>query len=305
MVIQVRSPTERAEEGEEWEIDVDQFGEGPDTWNTSERTGWKWYLVETLPDRDIYALTKYSWRNNRQEKLVDIGTINVSANLDRDSLNESLESNGIETLAQKQYNTLLDAYESCIWETIQNCTLDKGFEVCDDTVYITVSDYKEYLQKKIEDIIDRKESVLEDVDVGDSSTYPSYYSEDEIEKYASYEDLFDEQLDNLNLVSESVERPHEDGVEYAQYCQFVGTYNFNTLDPYKLRAIELVHNGVYYNKPAVAIVQALREEGLSQKEIANKLDKDKSTISKQVSVAKNLTERSRWHSTNVTMDGRG
>jgi hypothetical protein len=282
-----------------WQIDTSQFVEGPDNWNSNLREGWKLYLVEDLPERDVYALCKYTWRTDRNDVLVDIGSINVEPMIELEEINNSLSEEGVSPLSKGQFKTLKHAYRDCISETIRNATLDKGYEICDHTVYFGLEDWDEYLHQKVGSVNQRIERITGN---SDEESYAKYHSEEEVEYYESLEMLNDAQLENIKLIKSGVNRPHTEGMKYANHCQFVGRIKFETLDKYKLRALELVHNGVFHNHSSVAIVQALREEGYSQKDIAKKLEKDISTVSKQVSVADNLTKRSRWHSTNVGLN---
>lgn len=302
MPTNIRSPTERAQdENESWALDTTQFEEGPDNWNDNTLEGWRLYYVENLPYRDIYALSKYSWKTDREDMIVEIGTIETEPMISIESINSVFNDNNVEQLTESQYKVIHSSYNDCLSETLRNATLSKGFQICDHSMYFQVDKFPEYLRRKIKELneeIERINKLVEEDDI------PKYMSSDKVDRYTSMKTISQDQLDNIQLISEAVERPHEDGLQFAQYCQFVGRLSFNSLEPFQLRAVELVHNGVFHNNQAVAVVQALREEDYSQKEIAKKLDKDKSTISKQVSVANSLTQRSRWHSSNVTLDGR-
>jgi predicted transcriptional regulator len=300
MTVEVKSPSER----EDWRINPEMFADGPDTWSASESQGWRLYLVETLPYRGIYALTKYSWKNSREDELVDIGEVSVSGNISEERVNEVLEDNDVDKLSDGQFELLKSEYDKYLLTILRNSTLEKNFEIFDHTIYFEAEGWDEYLQDQIKDTTESIENLLEDVEVGKTHTYPKYVSEEKIERMATYEPLSNEQLENISLIEEAVEKPHGDSVKYAKFCQIVGDIEFETLDPYMLRAIELVQNGVFHNNVAVAVVQALLEEGLSQREVAEKLDKDESTISKQASVAQSLTQRARWQAANVTTDNR-
>lgn len=302
MTTDVRPPSERAQDEDDgWHFDTTQFEEGPDNWNENTREGWRLYYVENIPYRGIYALCKYSWKTDRQDVVVDVGTVETEPMISLESVNDVFHEHDVEELTENQYKVVHSAYKDCLSETLRNATLSKGFQICDHTMYFQVDEFPKYLMGKIEslnDEINRIQGLVEEDDV------PEYMSEDKVEEYTAMSTVNQDQLDNLQLITEAVERPHEEGVEFAQYCQFVGELSFNQLEPFQLRAIELVHNGVFHNNQAVAVVQALREEDYSQREIADKLGKDESTVSKQVSVANSLTQRSRWHSANVTLDGR-
>lgn len=300
MTVEVESPSER----DDWRIDPEMFVDGPDTWSASERQGWRLYLVETLPYRGIYALTKYSWKNSREDELVDIGTVSVSGNISKERVNEVLRDNDVSPLSDGQFALLKSEYDEYLLTVLRNNTLEKNFEIFDHTIYFEAEGWDEFLQDQIQDTAETMENLLEDVEVGKKHTYPEYVPEEKIERMATYEPLDEEQLENISLIEDAVEKPHKDAVKYAKFCQIVGEIEFETLDPYMLRAIELVQNGVFHNNAAVAVVQALLEEGLSQREVAEKLDKDESTVSKQASVAQNLTQRARWQAANVTTDNR-
>lgn len=294
-------PSERADQENNWQLDPSQFEEGPDNWNQETREGWRLYLVEDVPTKEAYALCKYSWKNNRELTIVDIGTISIEAMITQESVNEALRKNDVDELSDSQYDVINRAYKECLYETIRNTILEKGFQICDHTVYYQLDDWTDYLKKKIQNINEDIEKIKQMVA---DNNVPEHVDDLKVTIYRNLEPISDEHMENLDVLEEAVERPHEDGLQFAQFCPFVGKIKFTALEPYQMRAIELVHNGVFYNNEAVAIVQSLREEGYTQKEIAEKLDKDESTISKQVSVAKNLTKRSRWHSANVTLDGR-
>lgn len=284
---------------DEWLIDTDCFGEGPDNWSSSKREGWRFYLVETIPYRDIYALCKYSWRTDREDVITDIGRISIEPNLDKDELNRVFEDNGVKTLSDGQYNLIESAVGKCLTETVRNATLDKGFEIFDHNVYVEFDEPEKYLMSKISKLDSKYKEMKKSKENGESLVY---YKKEEVDRLESFESLSEEHTENLNLIWRAIDKPHRDTLTRVKHCQIAGQIDFKTLEPFQLRAIELVQNGVFNGHEAVAVVYALKEEGFNQKEIADELGKDESTVSKQAKIARNLTNRARWHTHNVTTD---
>lgn len=79
-------------------------------------------------------------------------------------------------------------------------------------------------------------------------------------------------------------RPH---LEYEVKMEF-------EIEPWELRALELQQQSVLANKPELAKVKALREEGHRQAEIAEMLEKSPSTVSRQVSQLEEWEARAEW-----------
>lgn len=284
---------------DEWLIDTDYFGEGPDNWSSSKREGWRFYLVETIPYRDIYALCRYSWGTDREDVITDIGRISIEPNLNKNELNRIFKDNGVGAFSDNQYNLIESAVGECLTETVRNATLDKGFEIFDYNVYVEFDQPEKYLTSKIDKLDSKSKEMKKSKESGNHLTY---YDQDELNRLESFDSLSEEHKENIDLIWEAINKPHSDSLTRVKHCQVAGKMEFNTLRPFQLRAIELVQNGVFDGHEAVAVVHALKEEGFSQKEIASELGKDESTVSKQAKIARNLTNRARWHSHNVTTD---
>ncbi|WP_256394125.1 helix-turn-helix domain-containing protein [Natronoarchaeum rubrum] len=79
-------------------------------------------------------------------------------------------------------------------------------------------------------------------------------------------------------------RPH---LEYEARLEF-------DAEAWELRAIELEQQGVLKNKPELAKTKALLEAGHDYREIADRLDKSPSTVSRQVGQIEEWESRSEW-----------
>lgn len=71
-------------------------------------------------------------------------------------------------------------------------------------------------------------------------------------------------------------------------------FGFDTIFEWELRAGLLIELGVFKNAGETAKTVALRERGLKQTEIAELLDIDQSTVSKNLTRAKDTLARARW-----------
>jgi hypothetical protein len=87
------------------------------------------------------------------------------------------------------------------------------------------------------------------------------------------------------------------------HAEYVGRLTFEA-EPWKLRALELEQNSVLKNKPELAKTKALLEEGHDYREIADRLGKSNSTVSRQKSQLQEWEERAAWTVTELDDSGR-
>lgn len=74
------------------------------------------------------------------------------------------------------------------------------------------------------------------------------------------------------------------------------------IDAWRVRALELYQHSVLANKPQLCKVQALREDGLSNSEIADTLDTHRSTVSHQLNDIDDWLDAADWTTQHVTND---
>lgn len=204
-----------------------------------------------------------------------------SPNLDIEEVNRIFRREGVEELKQEQYNLIESCYRGCLLETVNTYhSLDRHSSICDHNLYAHSKEFEEHIIGRAKTSIKRKEKIQSKID---AENPPADFKLD-VEHYQSLHPITKEQRENL--IPEAVKRPHKDGVNFAEYFQFVGEVNFEMLEPYEMRAIELIHCGVYSNNPDTAIIYALREKGISQD--AEKLDKTNEEISDELSVVQKI-----------------
>lgn len=107
--------------------------------------------------------------------------------------------------------------------------------------------------------------------------------------------------DDTGTVIDIVRRAYIDAVHSArpsnagdhhEYAAYIALDDVDSDDMWQLRAVELRQQSVLPRQ--TARVQALRETGMRQREIADTLDIDDSTVSRHVSRADDLIEQAQW-----------
>lgn len=271
---------ERAEP-HEFELDTDQFPAGVDTWNPDEREGRRIQPIEALGHLDAYAVSHYT-HQNREGTLETVGRAKFSPiELDRSAIADALDDAGISPFSDAQWNIITDAYARVCQATFENSVFEGIPLIYDDTLYTDDGNWPNgvaYHLESLEEIVKRENTRDDDYD----------HTPDR-----DYELLTDDQHDNLNLIDEGISTPHD--APYTSQCQYIATIEFTDhYAPWQLRAIELLHNGVFANKPALAQTKSLLEAGLTQSDIADAFDKDPSTVSRQVSQIDDWVQRANW-----------
>jgi len=275
-------------ETETVEINLNRFHECIETWIPNEREGYRLYLNEesakSKPSQE-YVLTQYSWSD--EETIIAMGTVEIVPETPSKSVvNEEFEKEGMTPLSDEQWNVVSSAYNELCDLVLEDVIFDGVPQLYQYAVYHEISRF----QDAMEDYIDNKHQKIE--------RYEEYKDNDEKNYYEEYEDysrLGDDQYHHIGEVLEAaISWEHEDIVPYAEHCQLAAILEFEPYDEWEVRTIEHLHNGILVNKPSLARTKALLEQGLTQSEIAEKLGKDPSTVSRQVSSITALEQRAEW-----------
>lgn len=278
-----------------YQIDVRNFVRGPETWVKDDREGYRLYVVEDLQSggpSDTYAITKYDWNNREVGQIVSIGRGEFEAvTPNKEAVNAEMEERGVTPFTDKQWTLVQSRYMEMVKRGMRDSVMDADLQVYENTLYYEIDDFNAALQYYVDNIYKKLDRYEEAKDNEDQRMYGSYEEANE-----KYDRLGDDQYHNLNALTAGIDPPHADKVPYAQHCQCVATLNIDPLDDWELRALELLHNGVLVNKPALAKTKALLEEGLSQADIADKLGKSASTVSRQATQIEVWENRAEWQS---------
>lgn len=279
-----------AEEG--YHIGLSEFFHAVDTWIPDERNGYRLYAIESLNSgpTNEYALVEYSWSNERGD-LMAMGRAELVAEEPiKEEVNSAIDDAGNTPFTDRQWNTVVKAYTELTTEVIRDQLYEGVPQLYKGVLYHELDRFGDALRSRIDTIHDKIEK------------YEEYKDDDERDYYDEYSELDrlgDDQFHNLELVEAGLDWKHSDVVPYAEHCQLAAVLEFEPYEDWEMRAIELLHNSAYANKPEIAKTKALLEEGLNQSEIAEKLGKSPSTVSHQVSEMENINQRVEWHSQNV------
>lgn len=271
-------------------INLNRFHECIDTWVPNEREGYKLYLNEessrSKPSQE-YVLTEYSWQNEGS-MIVEIGRATISPETpSQEDINAAFDEAGLTPLSDAQYLTVSSAYDELTERVLRDKIFEGVPQLYNGAVYHEIHEFQKAMEQYLNTIQDKIERHTEEQDEDKERTY--------YDEYAKYGRLGDDQYHHIGDVLESaIEWENEDVVPYAQHCQLAAVLEFDTYEDWEIRSIEHLHNGVLVNKPALARTKALMEKGLNQKEIADKLGKDPSTVSRQVSSIEALEGRAEW-----------
>lgn len=271
-------------------INLNRFHECIDTWVPSEREGYRLHINEessrSKPSNE-YILTEYSWQNEGGA-IIDMGRVTISPETpSQEDVNAAFEDAGLTPLSDAQYRTVSSAYEELTERVLRDQIFEGVPQLYKGAVYHEIPEFQKAMEQYLDEIQDKIERHKEEQEEEKERTY--------YDEYAEYGRLGDDQYHHIGEVLEAaIEWENEEVVPYAQHCQLAAVLEFDTYEPWEVRAIEHLHNGVLVNKPALARTKALMEEGLNQKEIAEKLGKDPSTVSRQVSSIEALEGRAEW-----------
>lgn len=281
-------PSER----DRWFIDASQFVAGPDTYIKSKCEGWNIYLCEDLPIRNIYALCRYEFNRENEEQIVHIGSVDIDGCITRENVNEKFRSVGVEPVSEAQWDILKEAYDEQLRVVFRNEILNKSFTVAENTMYFESDCWPRALHNSIEETHENYER------------HCSYESDDNArvepdEDILELEPLSEDQMNNLNVIAGAVELQHSDEITHVKHAQYAGKLSFSNLEPPYLRAIELVHSGVFKDHRMTALIHALLESGYTKEEVADETGKSVETVDKHVGMAKDLTRRANWNAEHV------
>lgn len=277
-------------ENSDSEINLSRFHECVDTWIPSEREGYRLYLNGDLQSdgpSDEYVLVKYSHRNS-EGTIIAMGRVDIAPKIPviADDVNSVLNSMDLTPLTGAQWATVSEAYSELTRRVLRDVTFEGVPQVYQNSVYHEIEEFQAAMEQYIDDIYEKIEKYEEEQENDERTHY---------DDYAEYGRLGKDQYYNIGRVLEKAfEWENEEKVPYAQHCQLAALLEFDSYEEWEVRAIEYLHNSVLVNKPELAKTQALLEKGLSQKEIAEKLGKSQSTVSRQVSQINEWKRRAEW-----------
>lgn len=273
-------------------IDFNQCHKAIDTWIPSEREGYKLYAIEDLNQgpTDEYALVQYSW-TNEAGTILQMGQVNIAVEaLDREATTKVFEENNLTTFTDEQWRVVTEAYKTLSERVLRDAIFDGVPQLYNGAVYHEIPKFKEAMHQYIDDIHSKIEKCEKYAENEDKKNY--------YEDYAEYTRLGDDQYHHIDLLEEAITWEHEETVPYARHCQLAAVLEFDTYEDWEIRALENIHNGVFVNKPELAKTKALLNKDLTQKDIAEKLNKDPSTVSRQASAVESWERRADWQMQN-------
>lgn len=288
-------------------VDISQLELGPDTFNRSDNRGNRLYLVEDLPlsiqdDSKVYALCSYDWSTDRKDDLEWVGYhTGIDPAFSREALNEVFEENDVAPVSEEQFNLISSAYADRVESLFRNGMLEKAFEFYEKTFYMEVPmadedeessyGFPTQLIDEIEQHHKTYERCKEKLSKGEMFTR-TYQEAHEVVN--EQEPLDVEHIENLDLIPEAIDYPHEGEIKHVQHATYVAEFTFEEVADPLLRTIEFVQQGIFNSRRDTALALALFEWGWSQTRIADELDKSESTISQQLSSANALLDRAKW-----------
>lgn len=269
-------------------FDLNQFRECIQTWVPDDREGYRLYLNESMGSgpSDQYILTKYTWQNEAGEIIAMGHTELVPADLSQETLNETLEDAGYTALTDEQFKTVYDAYQEFARRVMRDIIIDGTPQLYENCLFTESKDFGEGMRHYIDDIQDKVERAHEYEDDPDQKNY--------YEEYLEYGRLGDDQYHNIGVVADGFDWNVDADVPFIDHCELACTLQFEPYEDWEVRAIEYLHNSVLVNKPELAKTRALVEYDYSQKQIAEKLGKSQSTVSRQVAQIEDWFGRASW-----------
>lgn len=276
------------EETEYISVDFNQWHEAMDTWIPGEREGYKLYAIEDLNQgpTDEYALVQYSW-TNESGTIIDMGRVNIVVeDLNREETEAVFKEHNLTQFTDEQWRVVTEAYQTLGERVLRDVIFDGVPQLYKGAVYHEIPEFKKAMHQYIDDIHSKIEKCEEYAQEDDQKNY--------YEDYSDYTRLGDDQYHNIDLLEEAITWENEETVPYAHHCQLAAILEFDTYEDWEVRALEHIHRGVFVNKAELAKTKALLNEGLTQKEIAEKLNKDPSTVSRQASAVESWEQRADW-----------
>lgn len=279
-------------ESEMVNINLNRFHKCIDTWISSEREGYKLYLNEEMSSgpSDEYILVQYDWQNENWE-IIAMGYVDISPEVPTIAdVNGVLKGKDLTPLTDDQWCTVAEAYSELTRLVLRDQIFEGVPQLYKNVVYHEIDDFQAAMEQYIDQYHDKIEKYEAEQEEEDKER--TFYDE-----YADFGRLGDDQYHYIGeVLEEALDWENADTVPYAKHCQLAAILEFETYEDWEVRAIEHLHNGVLVNKPALAKTKALLENELSQKEIAEKLGKSQSTVSRQVSQISQWEQRAEWTS---------
>lgn len=275
-------PIKPISERDEVQIDLHQLTECIDSWHPSDGVGYRLFLIEELTrgPSDAYILTEYTSKDApySEDVILGIGQIQFEP---FSFTHEPVftDDSGISELSSAQWQTVEKAYADFCVNNFKNSIFEGVPEVYEELMYSSVDDFGDALRH----YLDRVHHRIERAQSTDA---------DECNEFSELEQLSDKQVSNIGAVAGMIEHPQAD-VDLSS-VELGASFSFDTLEPWEVRALEHLLQGVFVNKPELAKTKALLEADYTQAEIAELLGKDASTVSRQVASVTALENRARW-----------